>query len=234
MEGLIIQKKIYEKFQTRPKESETINPVIKKITSMIQNGELREGEKLPPQDVLAKHLGVSRTTLREALKELSYRGLIICKHGVGTFVTSQFIDSLEVIEARKFVEMGTSYYAGLLTTPNQARKLLKLVDSMEKYIRTLDYEAFSLKDLEFHKLITKLSGNRVFQKIMQTISDIMLPQQVMVQKLPGAIERAHHFHRLIAEAIYQKDPEKASKLMEEHLEDVHQALIKRNQGGGNK
>ncbi|NLJ37953.1 MAG: FadR family transcriptional regulator [Candidatus Atribacteria bacterium] len=222
----------FDKFSKRAKLPRASKPVINKITSMIQNGDLKPGDRLPPQDVLADHLGVSRTTLREALKELSFRGLIVCKHGIGTFVSSGLVSDLEVVEARKYVEKGTSYHAARLANTSNAKKLLKLVNTMEKYVVTHEIEEFSLKDFEFHNLIAKLSENRVFQKIMQTFSDLLLTQQILVQRLPGAIERAHSYHRLIAEAIINKNPEMASKNMEEHLEDVHKALLKYYQGGG--
>ena len=96
--------KSFDKFSKRAKLPRASKPVINKITSMIQNGDLKPGDRLPPQDVLADHLGVSRTTLREALKELSFRGLIICKHGIGTFISSGLVSDLEMVEARKYVE----------------------------------------------------------------------------------------------------------------------------------
>ncbi|MGE5605174.1 MAG: FadR/GntR family transcriptional regulator [Bacteroidota bacterium] len=212
------------KFGTKPLSARVCEPLIKQLVEMIQQGRLQPGEQLPPQEELAQELGVSRTSLREALKELTYRGLIYCKHGVGTFVSNSFATELEMLEARKYIETGTAFLAALRATSEDIQQLAALINAMEENAKKRDLEAFSMQDYEFHNSIARLSGNHVLQKVLSTLGDLVLEQQNLVQRLPGALERANVFHHQIFDAIMARDPVTTAKLMTDHIEDVAHAL----------
>lgn len=212
------------KYKTSVLSAHVCEPLIKQLISMIQEGHFKPGEQLPPQEQLARELGVSRTSLREAIKELSYRGLIYSKHGLGTFVSNSFATEQEMLEARKYIESGTAFLAALRASEEDIRQLADLIKQMDENANKRDFEAFSNLDYEFHNSIARFSGNHVLQKVLQTVGDLVLEQQNFVQKLPGAMERADSFHRQIFEAIRLQDAVKAAELMTEHIEDVANAL----------
>jgi GntR family transcriptional repressor for pyruvate dehydrogenase complex len=201
-----------------------VNPLITKIIDMVKKGELLPGEKLPSQEELSQKLGVSRTSLREALKELNIRGFIYTIHGKGTYVSENTANELEIVEVRKHIENEICFFASKRITDQEISILENIVNSMDKYAKKNDYMRFTDKDCLFHLSIAKFSKNIVFQKIMQTIEDIMLRQQNTVQKVPGAMVRANDYHKKILNAIKKHDSVQASKLMLEHLEDVENTL----------
>lgn len=212
------------KFEMKSLSSRVCEPLIKQLIDMIQQGVLKPGEQLPPQEELAQELGVSRTSLREALKELSYRGLIYSKHGVGTFVSDSFATEQEMLEARKYIETGTAFLAALRASEDDIQQLAALIEKMEENVKKEDLTAFSDQDYEFHHSIARLSGNHVLQKVLHTLGDLVLEQQNIVQRLPGAMKRADLFHHRIFNAIKSRDAVSAAQLMTDHIEDVAHAL----------
>ncbi|MDR2523754.1 MAG: FadR family transcriptional regulator [Synergistaceae bacterium] len=204
-------------------------PIIEAILNLIRDGKLRQGDKLPPQDALAEQLKVSRTSLREALKELAYRGIVRCVHGKGTFVRERFTSNEEIIEARKIVEPGVAALAARRLKPKECRELERLVEAMRSRVEATDFKDFSMLDLEFHMKINESAKNPALGFMMQTLRDVMLVQQLHLQRLPGAIRRACDFHVKILERMKARDAEGAENTMREHLEDVEAAF--RQEGG---
>lgn len=197
---------------------------IDALINMIRSGKLKHGEKLPAQDELAKELGISRTSLREALKELSYRGIIVSRHGHGTFVSDNMIDEKETIEARKLLEPGMVMLAAERLGVDDIKALQKLVARMEPYAAAEEYEKFSDLDTEFHCTLAEMCGNRALVRLFNALKDIMLHQQNIVQRLDGAINRAHSYHIEILKAIVGRDSAMAAQMMRNHLDDVYTAL----------
>ncbi|MDR1621147.1 MAG: FCD domain-containing protein [Synergistaceae bacterium] len=198
-------------------------PIIEAILDLVRRGELKQGDKLPPQDVLAAQLKVSRTSLREALKELSYRGVVRCVHGRGTFVSERLTSNREIIEAREIIEPGAAILATERLLPEDCDELQRLVEAMESRVAILDFYGFSVLDMEFHMRINAFARNQALVFMMQTLQDVMLVQQLYVQKLPGAIRRAYDFHKKILACMKARDAEGAGRAMKEHLKDVADA-----------
>lgn len=213
-----------DKFEGKNITLKVVNPLISKIIDMVKKGELLPGEKLPSQEELARKLGVSRTSLREALKELNIRGFISTIHGKGTYISESTANELDIVEARKYIESGTCFLTSERANDQEINVLSEILDNMKIDIENNNYINFTDKDYLFHLTIAKLSKNIVFQKIMQTIGDLMLRQQNTVQKIPGAMVRANDYHIKILNAIKKHDSVQASKLMCEHLEDVNKTL----------
>lgn len=197
---------------------------IDALIGLIRSGKLKHGEKLPAQDELAKELGISRTSLREALKELSYRGIIVSRHGHGTFVADNMIGEKETVEARRLLEPGMVMMATGRRSDDDIKILQKLVDRMEPYVATKEYEKFSELDLQFHCTIAEICGNRALLRLFNALRDIMLHQQNIVQRLDGAINRAHAYHIEILKAMIDRDSVMAKKMMRNHLDDVYMTL----------
>lgn len=213
-----------DKFDGKNITLKVVNPLTHKIIEMVKKGELLPGEKLPSQEELAHKLGVSRTSLREALKELNIRGFILTIHGKGTYISENNVSEVDIVEVRKYIENGTCFLASKRASDEEINSLKEIVESMKKDLEKNDYLSFTEKDYLFHLSIAKLSKNIVFQKIMQTIEDLMLRQQNIVQKIPGAMDRANMYHKKIVNAISKHDSIQASQLMLEHLEDVEKTL----------
>ena len=217
--------------------------LVKEIQRRISTHEFSPGDKLPPQDELASMFGVSRTALREALKQLALMGLVELKHGKGTFISSstpsELLESLsplllmnkettfELLEARLFIESALASLAAKKASPEDIGELGTMVQGMKKDLGEGDIEAFTEKDLGFHLLIANASKNRVLGRILQTIRD-MLHQFIgeALVLIPGMARSALNYHGRILEAIEKHDAESAEKHMRNHILHIETSIRK--------
>jgi len=208
--------------------------VIEEIIRMIQDGDLKEGDKLPNQHVFSAQLGVSRTVLREALLTLTQLGVIEQRPKVGTVIKdlapALYADQLtptgladsqafsEVIEARRFIEVGAVELAVKTATEDQIKEMERLVDEMIEYVKKGAIDQYTERNVAFHFMIAKASNNRFMVPLLATVRGFM--EQWMhesVSLIPGLLERSAESHRLIYEAIRDRDRATAVKRMEEHI-----------------
>lgn len=208
--------------------------VTEQITDNILRGVWKPGDKIPSENALKDLFLVSRNSVRTALQRLIALGLLTSKHGGGTFVNElspgMFMNSLipslmldnsgllEMLEFRKIIEVESVKLAALRATKADIEGLniiIKQMNSMtdERY----DPHIFALKDSSFHDLLVRCARNSVLKKVCTIIHELLLFNQVEIQKLIGP-SLAFKFHPLILEAVKRKDPVAASKLMEEHIQ----------------
>lgn len=210
-----------------------IDAIVAEIKDKIISGDLKDGDMLASQDELARAMGVSRASLREALNRLSLMGLIETRQGTGTFVKTaepvDFLNSLssllildrasamELLDARYYVESACAELAARNATDEEIKEMSSLLDRMER-VGSFDAETFAVHDLRFHTLVAQSSRNRVLVKVLGIISDI-LRQFILgtVTAHPVAATMATTFHRNVFEAIRHHDPAAARKHMEEHI-----------------
>lgn len=210
--------------------------VFEALYERIATGEFQPGEKLPPQEELARQLGVSRNTLREAVTQLVAVGLLNSRQGVGTVVEppdpggyltrlhSRFLlDTFSVrefIEARICIERTAVRLAVERTGEDDILRLRTILEDQRRAVRAGDAEAFTRQDASFHLAVTELCGNRVLLRFLQTIQDMLHRFIGEVSQLPGAVDDALRFHSRMTEAIAAKDQDLAEKEMVLHLFDV--------------
>jgi GntR family transcriptional repressor for pyruvate dehydrogenase complex len=127
-----------------------LDEVYDQLLSLISNGKLKPGERLPPERVLARDLKVSRQSIREALKRAESKGLVKVRQGEGTFIlsaASHLIESpfltlvteevekiYEFIEIRKLIEAWCAKKAAEFITAKELKKMEKALPEMEKLI----------------------------------------------------------------------------------------------------
>ncbi len=215
--------------------------VIEEIKRMIQNGELKEGRKLPNQNVFAAQLGVSRTSLREALSTLTRIGVIEQRPGYGTVLRSRipalFTDHLapplisdkgatiELLEARRFIEVAAAELAVKNVIPEQIGEMALLIKEMPRSLKEGRVDDYIEQDLAFHFSIAKSSHNRFLINLFVTIRGFM--EQYMRESfrlLPYMLERSLKSHQSIYQAVKSKSRSKAVSRMEKHLLDIQWAI----------
>lgn len=214
-----------------------IDSIVAEIKDKIISGELKEGDTLGSQDDLAKTMGVSRASLREALNRLSLMGLIETRQGRGTFVKTikpvDFMKSLssllimdqasasELLYARLYVESAVAELAAKNSTEEDLQKLKSLLKSMENDLREGDLESYITRDVQYHMLIAESSKNRVLVKILETIRDIL---RQFIKKfflaMPSSVSDSMAYHKRVYEAIRDHDPTAARERMEEHIKSL--------------
>jgi GntR family transcriptional regulator, transcriptional repressor for pyruvate dehydrogenase complex len=212
---------------------------IVKIKEMIVSGELRPGDRLPKEADLAAHLGLSRNSLREAVRALSLIHILDVRQGDGTYVTSleprllleamSFVVDfhrddtvLDFLEVRRILEPAAAALAAVQMSDEDLDKLGLLLDEVTP---DSSLEALIENDLEFHRRIASSSGNSV---LMSLIDSMSLPTsrartwRGLTQE--GAQERTLAEHRAIYDGLVGRQPEVARAWATVHVAGVEQWL----------
>jgi GntR family transcriptional repressor for pyruvate dehydrogenase complex len=193
---------------------------ILKIKSMLLSGELKPGDRLPPEKELGEALGLSRSSLREAVKALEIIRVLDVRRGDGTYVTSltpslllealSFVvdvhqdDSvLELFEVRRILEPA----AAALATPHMtAEDVAGLRALLAEVDRTTSVDALVANDIVFHRRICERSGNAYLTQLLDTLSSSTVRARVwrgLTQE--GSVERTLTEHRAIVDALEARD-----------------------------
>lgn len=223
------------------KRKKLADSVIEEIKRMVDVGELNEGDKLPNQLEFAAQLGVSRPSLREALHTLTLIGAIEQRPGLGTVIksanptlwaeqlspplVSDAQASLELVEARRFIEVGVVELAVNNATGEDIQKMGKLIDDMTMALKEERPKDYSELDMAFHHQIAGASHNRFMVHMFVTIRGLM--EQFIRETftvIPGLLERSLKFHIGVYENIKERNSAKAVKNMKNHILDIEKAL----------
>ncbi len=217
--------------------------IIDEIKSMITDGIFKKGDKLPNQIDFAAQLGVSRPSLREAMHILTLIGAIEQKPGAGTIIksidlalweeqlspplVSDFQATLELVEARNFIEQGVTDLAVKNATKKEISIIAKLLEEMILALRENRTKEYSKLDMEFHYCIAKASHNRFMIHMFLTIRGLMdqfIRETFII--LPGLLERSLKFHIQIFNGIKERNEQKAVNNMQKHIKDINDSLKK--------
>ena len=212
--------------------------IIEQIKNIIIKGKLQPGDKLPSEKELAERFSVGRTTVREALKALSYAG-IIKKVREGTIVNRNvsnfFIDSLtqmlilkhldfeDLFETRKILEVKLAGLAAQRATIEDIEMIGNILKAMSEKANYNPYE-FITEDIKFHETIAETAQNRVLYEIFIAVRLLLRKAQEEVIRYPEIMKRSLKYHQQIFEAIKEQNVSKAKRAMFAHLDDVEKAL----------
>lgn len=216
--------------------------VVEHIKDLILKGELKEGDKLPPERELAQIMNVSRPTIREAYKILSSLGFLNIKHGQGVFVANHreriknftstfFLESdtiFDLFEIRRLLETEAAAWAAKRGDPKIIDKLFDVVhDALEVASQEpLDYKTLLEKDEEFHLGLAESSGNTVMMRIMHDLIDLFEKSRTHSILIPGRGLQSVKEHLSILEAVKAKDDVLARSRMMEHLDSVEKTILR--------
>ena len=219
--------------------------VIEHIKSEIWQGTLKRGERLPPERELAESLGVSRNSVREAIRTLSLLGFVSSTQGAGNFVTCDIEQNLRE-SLRMMVLLGETNYLQIsqlrrgLESENAGRAAERIAPKRGARLRELarlmreepDPQQASRYDQEFHLLLCDASGNRLikslFAAMLSTINDFISTMYVRIVADPDQAEALHAAHQRLADALAARDGAAAALAMYGHFEGGD-ASIRREQ-----
>ena len=215
------------------KQEKISTKIAEQIKTLINNGDLKPGDALPPERELVKVFNVSRASLREALNTLAGMGFLEMSHKHRTIVKSlasgRITDPLqnllkediktvfELIEVRKAIESWSAYHAARRATPEDITRLERSVESMRIKIE----QGISVveDDANFHLAISEATHNKIQTHLMFSIYDILkesLGKYYENIKMQDVYEQ----HCKVVEAIRKRDSALASRRMHEHLDYV--------------
>lgn len=221
------------------KSSYIYESVINQILDMLKTGEIKAGDKLPSERDLSKKLCIGRSSLREALRILESKGIIISKQGNGRFIreprdsdifnSENIILTLEkssifdLLEARETFEIKIVELAAKRATDEDINLIEKALISTN-IDEDLNFRDYQLNDKEFHIAIANASHNFVFLNILTLNIDLLRDFREKAWKIPGRKKSYFEEHKEIFEAIKRHDIFNAAKSMKLHLNNIKKAV----------
>jgi GntR family transcriptional repressor for pyruvate dehydrogenase complex len=208
---------------------------ILQIKRMILAGDLRPGDRLPPEKELSESLGLSRSSLREAVKALEIIRVLDVRRGDGTYVTSlrpevllgalsfvadvqQDSSVLQLLAVRRILEPEAAALATARSAPADAARLRALLDQVSA---TTPVDDLVAHDLVFHRSLCELSGNDYLTGLIDSLSGSTSRARVwrgLTQD--GAVERTLTEHRAIVDAVDSGDAGLVRALVTVHVSGV--------------
>ncbi|MEV6632829.1 FadR/GntR family transcriptional regulator [Actinoplanes sp. NPDC051470] len=221
-----------------------IDSAIGRIKQMLVDGELRPGDKLPVEKDLAASLGVSRNTLREAVRALTTLKVLQTRQGDGTYVTSLRPDLLldgmgfvadlhgeagerQFLHVRRLLEPEATALAVERLTDDDLAELRNLMRQAHALLQSpaIDHEQLMANDRAFHNLITTRCGNPVLAALIEHASGRTVRARLWRGRADaGADSRTAVEHQMIYQAIADRDSERARMLAAAHILGVEGAV----------
>lgn len=213
--------------------------IVRRIATLFESGELAPGDKLPPERRLAEVFGVSRGSVREAIKSLVEAGLLESRAGSGTYVVADrqdefaasLLDSLgrsrkklkEILQVRQILEPQIARLAAQNATPADVVQLRMLLTCQRREIATGGTGRDA--DSAFHATLARITGNPVLFELVEDIADILAESRSDFLQTEERRIASLAAHERILIAVEKGDPEAAQKCMEEHLRRIEQHFI---------
>ncbi|MER5645577.1 FadR/GntR family transcriptional regulator [Streptosporangium sp. NPDC002524] len=212
---------------------------IDKIKQMILSGELAPGSRLPKEADLADRLGLSRNSLREAVRALALINVLDVRQGDGTYVTSLeprlLLDAmsfvvdfhqddtvLQFFQVRRILEPAATAMAATYMSESEVTELRKILDELPP---DPSVEQLVANDLEFHQRIAAGSGNAVLCSLIESLSGPTTRARIwrgLTQE--NALEKTREQHTAICDAIAARQPEVARAWATVHIAGVEEWL----------
>ncbi|CAL9326508.1 FadR/GntR family transcriptional regulator [Streptomyces olindensis] len=211
-----------------------------KIKAMIVAGELAPGSRLPKEEILAAQLGLSRNSLREAVRALTAMRILVSRQGDGTYVSSlephllletlsfaadvsQGRAALQLLQVRRLLEPQATGLAAAMLQPHDLQELRDILDRCRSAATVEDFVAH---DIAFHLRIVEAVGNPVLSMLLEVLST--RTQRVRIvrgSRTRDALDSAHQDHEEILRALQARDALLAVSAATVHITAVEQWLV---------
>ncbi|GIP31479.1 FadR/GntR family transcriptional regulator [Paenibacillus sp. J2TS4] len=219
--------------------------VVSQLEELIESGQWAVGSRIPAEPELVKQLGVSRNTIREAVRALIHTGLLEAKPGDGTYVCSSSdlkaaiqrrlrkSSIHDTFEVRYCLEREAARLAANRRTEEDVAKMRDCLERRDAAIATGDTDTYIRTDLELHRLVMAATYNPLLIDLYDHMSD-SLHQSIHTVVEDTLTENEHHLaHHDMVEAIAASDPEGAENATRSYIEAMRSALLSREERNPN-
>ena len=216
---------------------------IKRIQDLIRSGRVRPGDRLPPERELAASLGISRNSLREAVRALGLMNILYSRQGDGTYVTSlepellvepiHFVLNLNpdsvfhLFEVRRVLEAGAAQVVADRVDDADLEELRGCLAKLKSH--TNDLRAFLEADVVFHGAIFRAARNPLLTSLMAAVGSLALDSRLETVRLPQVRRQTVLDHAVIYGALKRRDRDGSRDAMIAHLANVEKSLRKARQ-----
>ncbi|MHA7848569.1 transcriptional regulator LldR [Serratia sp. D1N4] len=222
--------------------------LAERLKAMIHERKLEAGMRLPAERQLANELGVSRSSLREAIQKLISEKVLISRRGGGTYLYDELspwseqsiVEPLrtlvaddpdyryDILEARHAIEASTAWHAAMRATAADKEKLQACFDATLEFKESDNPDLAAQADVRFHLAIAEASHNVVLLQTMRGFFDLMqssvMHSRQRMYTVPTIFTRLTEQHEEMLQAILAGDPERAGKAAKSHLGFVHSTI----------
>lgn len=218
-------------------EKRAADDLFLKFESMINSGELMDGEALPPEREIVETFGVSRTVVREAILALSNKGLVEAKprfrpvvrkpdydtalDTVGNVVTRLLEDGdgvKNLFDTRIMIEVYLGRQAAIDANSSELHRLKAALEENEASIDNMDL--FFQTDVKFHRVLYEICNNPIMPAIHRAFITWLKPNWIKMPTSSARNQLNFESHEAIYNAILMRDPDKVEAATRKHLDDA--------------
>jgi DNA-binding FadR family transcriptional regulator len=211
--------------------------VVASLIDRIITGTLPPGSPLPAEPVLCQDYGVSRSVIRESLKLLEEKGLLVVKQGHGTTILPpehwNLLDPVvlktvigrdqslaifdDLIDVRAALESQMAHRAATKITDEQLDELHSHITKLERMLD--DTDGYAEGDISYHDMISRFSGHQLARSILRSVQPLALTSTYYsrTHRIPEDNIRSHRGHVAIFKQLSKRDPEGASRAVNAHI-----------------
>ena len=216
------------------KKTRVAEEVADRIRVLMLDGTFPAGEPLPSERHLAERFGVSRGSIRDALRTLETIGLLETRHGQGTFPHELSVDRLvaplasvmayrsdlqdELVDVRRMFEPAVARFAAQRATEEDLADLQSILDTQRQKVKT--GQSAIVEDTAFHAILARATRNRVVMSIMATLNDLLVESRTESLLQKGRPTRSVDGHEAVVAALRRRDAEGASQAMSNHIDQI--------------
>jgi GntR family transcriptional regulator, transcriptional repressor for pyruvate dehydrogenase complex len=225
---------------TAVRKKRLFEDVARQVQALIVDGALKPGDLLPPERQLAERFGVSRNSVRDAIRVLELTGLVVARHGEGNVVADVSTETLlapiaqlllrkrelvaELLDVRKLLEPGLAARAAVHASDEQIATMENILSRQRA--KALRGESTVEEDSEFHYVIALAARNGVVVKLLDMLMDLLRETRSRSLQVEGRLARSLAGHRRVLEAIKGRDPAAAERAVRRHLEEIESIVLK--------
>ena len=211
--------------------------VATRIVDIVRDGGLKPGDLLPPERDLAQTLGVSRPSVREAIRGLAILGIVRTRQGGGANITSLDADALlgpiqfylsledmnvaELYQARELIESDVARRAAVLMDETELAVAAAILAEQEATLG--DPEAFRASDFAFHSALWAGARNGFLKRIGESLNVIGLEFRKTASETPGVLEQSLADHAELLAALQARDADAAAGAAARHMANVYRS-----------
>ena len=211
--------------------------VANALAELILSGAIAIGERLPSERELCVRFDVSRPVIREAVRSLIAKGLLVDHprrgHVVSSFGRDEVTESLafylrgrrldygKLMEVRTLIEIEN---AGLAAERASANQIAALIEAAPRLQPHPDAATTALADVEFHRAIATATGNEFLEVLLDSIREALITVQLPTLADPKIVSSARRAHERIAKQIAARDAAGAREAMRRHLEEARKGM----------
>jgi GntR family transcriptional repressor for pyruvate dehydrogenase complex len=212
--------------------------IADRIRVLILGGAFPAGQPLPSERDLAERFGVSRGSIRDAFRTLETIGLLVTRHGQGTFPQELDVDRLvaplasvltyrqdlqdELMDVRRMFEPAVARVAAARISAEDLVDLQRILDAQRRKLKT--GRSAIAEDTAFHEILARATRNRVIVSIMAILNDLLVESRKLSLKQKGRPGRSITGHEAVVAALRQRDAAGAAEAMRKHIDQIADLL----------